>query len=121
RIRHVDVSAPETFANEVGDLGVMRRIGDIAPDRGSGRADGTDRIIERALTPPGDQHLRCLCGKERGAREPDAAVAAGDHGDLSLQSCHNPPLLLETRVDLAFLSRKISVDNVTSFFPKTIV
>src|SRR3546814_12478957 len=54
------------------------------------------------------------------ARETNAAVAAGNYGDLSLQTVHNSPLWLKTAMDLAFLVRKIRLETGTSFLLKTI-
>ena len=85
--------------------------------RGGQVADG---VIQSVLPPPGDHHMCALFGKELRTGEPNAAVATGNYGDLSVQTGHNPPLLLETGMDLAFLFWKISMDKGTSFFPKTI-
>src|SRR3546814_15551273 len=90
-VRHIDVRTAETLANKVRDRAVVRRVGDVAADRYRSRADRPDCLVECGLAPPGDHHLRALLGKEFRARETNAAVAAGNYGDLSLQTVHNSP------------------------------
>lgn len=97
-VRHVDVRAAETITNEVRNLAMMIDIGDIALDRDRRRADCPHGLVKGLLSPPRNQYMGALLCKESLTCEPDTAVAAGDHGHLSTQTCHALPLMLKQEV-----------------------
>jgi hypothetical protein len=50
------------------------------------------------LTATGDEDIGAFLNESLRARQPDTAAAAGDHGDLAIQSCHQFILILVVAV-----------------------
>ncbi|MNG40929.1 hypothetical protein D3C84_1297810 [compost metagenome] len=63
---------------------MVLEAGDIALDAYGAMADLVDRLIEYLLAARRDDHLRPLFGEQTRGGQTNAAVAAGDHRDLTL-------------------------------------
>jgi hypothetical protein len=82
--QHVEPSVPRDDVGEGGGDRVL--VGDVAQVEAR-----TRRLRARSRVDVDDRHRRPLLGHPRADRRADAVAAAGDDGDLPVES-HAPPL-----------------------------
>ena len=86
RVHHEDVQAalfPEDRCEQPVQVGAA---GDITGDGGQTVADQRFGLVQLALSTPGDEDVRAFVDEPLRGRQSDTAAAAGDHGDLAIQS-----------------------------------
>ena len=82
--------APTGWASIVG------AVGDVAGEGAQAVADQRFGLVQLASAAAHDEDVGAFVDEPLCGRKPDTAAAAGDHGDLASQSCHQ--LILQFRV-----------------------
>ncbi len=79
-------SAPFSSSTVANSLSRSAPLVASAGNGGHAVADQRFGLVQLALAPPGDEDVGAFFDEPRRGCQPDTATAAGDHGDLAIQS-----------------------------------
>ena len=79
-------SPPFSSRTVANSLSRSALFGGVGGDGGHAVADQRFGLVQLALAAPGDEDVGAFFDEPLRGRQPDTATAAGDHGDLSIQS-----------------------------------
>jgi hypothetical protein len=86
RVRDDDVQRALFLEHRREQLVQVGALGGIGGNGGHAVADQRFGLVQLALAAPGDEDVGAFFDEPRRGCQPDTATAAGDHGDLAVQS-----------------------------------
>jgi hypothetical protein len=94
RIGKQDIDDARLLPDDIVKPVEIGQVGDVASHASDVAANFADRGVKFRLPAACDEDARAFLGEPLRRGKPDAAICAGHHGDLAIQSAHNELLCM---------------------------